>query len=290
MSRVFISHAEADSESAVRVTRALESAGMQVVFDREHLSFGESFLTFVETALDTSDFCLLLWSRSAARSSWVTVEWQSALVHTVNKRRGFLVVARLESHDVPTLLKPRLFVDLFPDLEAGVRTVVERWLLDRKVEQLSEKAVVGRDVPNAEHGASFYVTSQLFAFTVPIMLPLAVPIAACVERFVSHLALPKRLEHDGRIGLLFEYSFAFDGRTLRQSATLVEERIPENALLNLLVETKPFAVQAPAAGSLAGAVFRDRGRRVAARPPGSDDLAAIARSALQAAIVKAGLA
>jgi hypothetical protein len=61
---VFISHAGADSAQAAVVSQLLMEADIIARFDRKELQLGDSFLTFMETALSSADYCLLLWSRN----------------------------------------------------------------------------------------------------------------------------------------------------------------------------------------------------------------------------------
>src|SRR5580692_482327 len=110
--RIFLSHAGADAPIAQRVAAYLRRAGLEPLMDREKLGAGESFLSFMEEGLSTSDYFLLLWSAEAAGAKWVRIEWEAALHRAVSDARAFLVVGRLDSHPVPTLLSPRLFVNL----------------------------------------------------------------------------------------------------------------------------------------------------------------------------------
>ena len=282
---VFVSHAGADAERAMSIACLLANAGVDTRIDRKHLTFGEGFLAFMNDALVTSSYCLLLWSRSAASSPWVTMEWEGALVRSVREKRGFLVVGRLEEIEVPALLQPRLWVDLFPDVSVGVRKLLDAWQLDRRIETISQKPVasVQASVTTPHQGIDLYLTSELFALTVPVCLSLVEPIAALVEQVVNQLALPKTWQHDGRIGVRFSYAFSQGDRVLVSSATLAEAGVSQNALLNLIVEMKAFAAESPTSGVLPRAVFRGGG----SSPP---DPTNAARVAFRAALKAAGLA
>jgi TIR domain len=86
---IFISHAGADSKQAAAVADALTGSGIGVGFDRNVLNLGESFLSFMESALADSNYCLLLWSQRAADTPWIQMEWESALYRSVEEKRAF---------------------------------------------------------------------------------------------------------------------------------------------------------------------------------------------------------
>src|SRR4051812_5216578 len=113
-STVFVSHAGADALQAAAVANLLTASGVDVRYDRNELRLGDSFLAFMNGALAASDYCLLLWSRNAAATPWVQVEWEAAFYRSVKEKQGFLVTGRLENIPVPPLLGPRLHVDFFP--------------------------------------------------------------------------------------------------------------------------------------------------------------------------------
>ena len=108
-SRIFLSHAGSDSDIAQRVADRLTKGGLEPILDRERLAPGLSFIAFMENALATSDFFLLLWSTAAATRKWVDLEWQSALYRSVEEARAFLSVGRVDDHPLPNLLKPSTF-------------------------------------------------------------------------------------------------------------------------------------------------------------------------------------
>ena len=288
-SQVFISHAGADSDRASSVASMLSAAGVDTRFDRERLSLGDSFLSFMEEALQTSSYCLLLWSQAAASSPWVTMEWESALVRSVREKRGFLLLGRLEDVATPALLAPRLWVDLFPELEPGVRQVLETWKRDRDAENVSMKPVGSptSPPPNVENGRSVYVTSELFGVAVPMTLSPTQPAAALVEELVSHFELPRLWQHDGRIGVKFSYSFEHGLQRLPPTSTLADAGVPENAVLTLLAKMNPFAAEPAAEGKLTSAAFRSA---LGDTPRAMSNSEVAARAMLRSAIRQAGLA
>jgi len=204
---VFISHAGADSAKAAVVSQLLTQAEIVVRFDREELQLGDSFLTFTESALSSADYCLLLWSRSAAGTPWVQMEWEAALSRSVREKRSFLLVGCLEELPPPVLLGPRLRVDLFPKLQPGVGQIVETWRADRGAEKETQRPVASVAIPNnPERGsATIYITSEYFGITVPLDADLDTPAGVYLDRILNDFKLPRTLDYEGRGGVRYGY-------------------------------------------------------------------------------------
>lgn len=73
MTSVFLSYAREDLARARQLAGALEVAGYDLWWDR-HVQAGESFGAQIEEQLDRADAVVVLWSKSAVRSSWVQDE------------------------------------------------------------------------------------------------------------------------------------------------------------------------------------------------------------------------
>lgn len=255
---VFISHAGADSLTAERVAQTLRAANARVQLDREILTPGDNFLSFMEQALNHSDYCLLLWSVAAATSRWVEAEWQSALHRTITESQRFLVVARLQDALLPRLLSPRLFLDLFPELEPGVSKLVALFRSDETARREGARDVRSPKVVLVEDpdGVTVYFSSALWDKTFPMRVNLKQPVAALVQKLVTGLGLPKQMDHDGRIGVRFSYELVHANRKLAPQSSLHAEGVPEHAFLWIETSMEPFAATAPSTGTMATLTFR----------------------------------
>ena len=258
-SRVFLSYAHRDGPAVQRITDLLSVGGVEVVLDGTAASPGDSFLSFMESALTTSDYCLLLWSAEAAGRRWVEVEWQAALHRSVAERRAFLVVGRLDTHPVPMVLQPRLAVALHPDPEPGVATLLNTWRADRAAEASTARPA-GRPpaVEEPAAGEPIYLTSVLFGLTVPWRADLDSPVGVLLDAARRALALPRRVGVDP-LEFVVDYDLAVDdaGPALDRTRSAAVQGIGRGAVLWLRTTTRPVAVAAAASG--AAVVFRTIG-------------------------------
>jgi hypothetical protein len=258
--RVFLSHAGSDSEVARRVAALLEASQLVPVLDRNELDAGDSFLDFMEQALSTSDYCLLLWSAAAASRKWVREEWQAALHRSVEEARSFLLVGRLDGHPLPALLAPRLYVELHPQVEPGVAQLVETWQRDRIAEQSSGRPVASAPgLPPDDARPSLYVTSDLFGITCPWRVDLGAPAGVLVDEVRQRMKLPEALDHQGRVGVRFHYHLAREETRLDRSKALAAQGVTAGSVVWLECEMVPFAAVDAQRGEMGRVVFRGLG-------------------------------
>jgi hypothetical protein len=255
---VFISHAGADSSKAAAVAELLAQAQILVRFDREELQLGDSFMTFMESALSSSDYCLLLWSQSAARTPWVRMEWEAALSRSVQEKRSFLVVGRLEEAAVPILLGPRLRVDLFPKLQPGVGQIVETWHADRSAEKETQRPVASVAIlQNPEQGSStIYITSDYFGITVPLDADLETPAGVYLDHILSDFKLPSTMDYGGRAGVRYGYRLMNNNQPLERAIPLASQGVKNKSILWLETTVTPYSQSEPVRGTLSPTVFR----------------------------------
>jgi TIR domain len=277
---VFISHAYTENQVAERVADELKERGLGVLIDREQVRQGDRFLRFMEEGLSKSDYCLLLWSRAAASGKWVTVEWEAALYRAVQESRRFLLVGRLDLEPLPALLRPRLHVNLFPRLYPGLDDLFAIWTEDAVAVASSGRPIRNGTVrlPEDTNGATIYLTSELFGLTQPVKVDMTAPAGLLLDRVVSGLELPRRLDHQGVMGVEFVYRLVCGDIHLTRGQSLIHQGVREFDVLWLEVEIAPFAAGHPVSGDLSAATYRNG--------TGSDTAAP--RKALLAAIEAAG--
>lgn len=255
---IFLSHAGADALKAATVADELTAAGIDVRFDRQELRYGESFLTFMENALSASDYCLLLWSRNAAATEWVRLEWEAALYRSVQEKRSFLVTGLLEDVPLPAVVAPRLRVDLFPALQPGLGQIIEVWRADREAETQTNRPVASVPFHDylASGSATIYITSEMFSITTPLRVNLDEPAGLCLDRIITGFKLPKVFDYEGRVGVRFSYRLMNGDKPLNRALSFEDQHVKDKAVLWLETTMTPYSQSEAVYGILQSAGFR----------------------------------
>ncbi len=127
--RVFIAYVEEDLPAARKLYAAFEQRGLRPWLDRKKLLPGQNWPRAIETAIQASNFFVACFSR---RSSCKRGSFHSELRFALNCAAQvpldeiFFIPVRLDNCIVPRNISRRIqYVDLFPDWEAGVGTLVE---------------------------------------------------------------------------------------------------------------------------------------------------------------------
>lgn len=127
--RVFLAYAQEDRAEARKLYAALRTAGFEPWMDEAKLLPGQNWPRAIERAIEVSDFFVGCFSRrSAAKRGHFQCELAYALDIATRIPEGdiFLIPVRLNSCDLPSRIAKSLqFVDLFPDWDAGIRTLVK---------------------------------------------------------------------------------------------------------------------------------------------------------------------
>ena len=255
---IFISHAGADWERVEEISRQLRDHQLQVRLDREELKQGDSFLSFMESALSSCDYCLLLWSAAAARSKWVRVEWEAAFHRTIEHSQRFLVIGRLEDHPIPELLRPRLRVDLFPEVATGINSLVEMWRHDQAASIESARPVLNPSIAIQDDpaGTAVYISSKSWDKTFPLRVNMHLPVALILDQITSMLGLPHQLDYAGKMGVRFHYELVHQDKTLKQDLSPDSQGIEANYFLWLQTTMELFGSTQPVQGSFGSVTLR----------------------------------
>lgn len=243
---------------ADRVDKTLGAAGLDVILDRTDVAPGDSFVRFMNDGLGRADYCLLLWSKAAADGAWVQEEWHTAFLRTVREQQTFLIVARVEDHPLPWMLRHRLAVDLFGDFDAGMRTLADRFATDRAVAIRAQRPVVPLTarMTYVQYGDEIYVTSELFGCTTPVQVDLREPAAAALTRFVEEAGFPRQIGHDTVVGFHLRYALSDGERQLDGWRSLRDQGVLAGQLLWLETNLRLYAATVPEDGELTSVRFR----------------------------------
>ena len=255
---IFISHAGADWDRVDGIANLLREQGLQLRLDRDELKQGDSFLSFMESALSTCDYCLLLWSAAAAKSKWVRVEWEAAFHRMIESSQRFLLIGGLDNHPVPELLRPRLRVDLFPDPVPGIAQLIQMWENDLAVSKESARPIMNPacTTSNDHQGQTIYISSKSWDKTFPLSVNLQLPVVLIIEQVISLLSLPRQLDHAGKMGVRFTYELVSRESILDSQLSLEAQEIRENNFLWLQTNMQLFGSTEPVAGTFGNVSMR----------------------------------
>jgi hypothetical protein len=124
----FVSHAGADRAWAEWVAWQLIDAGYTVELDVWDWSAGQNFVLAMSAALARCDRVLAVFSPAYfERTRYTAEEWTAALLHVPGTGQGRLVPVRVDempAEDIPAVLRPLIFCDLFGLDAAEARRVL----------------------------------------------------------------------------------------------------------------------------------------------------------------------
>ncbi len=101
----FISHASKNAAQAIRVRETLEANGLTVWIDQAQIALGALLKNQLQTAIQDCRTLVLLWSKAAAKSRWVTAEILAAF-----HRQRFIVPCVLDDTPLPVFLAQALYL------------------------------------------------------------------------------------------------------------------------------------------------------------------------------------
>lgn len=119
MPKIFISHATEDSEISRRLAEYLRRDGAEVWIDTSRVAGGDILPDAIGEGIAWCDIFLLVWSRSAKDSYYVTLERNCAIE---NKKR--IIPCLIDNEKLPTILSPFLRID-FTNLEQGYHILAD---------------------------------------------------------------------------------------------------------------------------------------------------------------------
>lgn len=127
--RVFIAYVVEDYGAAARLYDALGKAGFSPWLDRKKLLPGQNWRQCIERAIDTCDFFVACFSAKSVRKRGqfpYEVRYALRSAERMPLDDVFVVPARLAECKVPARIAWNMqYVDLFPDWEQGIGTLVK---------------------------------------------------------------------------------------------------------------------------------------------------------------------
>lgn len=120
MHDVFISYSRQDKDAVDKIQKSLERKGIDVWIDQEDIGTGSRWDLQIEAGIQKSKKVLVILSKHSIASSNVSDEWSFAL-----EKEKHLIPVLLEECDVPMRIASLQRVELTPDYNSGLDTLVE---------------------------------------------------------------------------------------------------------------------------------------------------------------------
>ena len=102
----FICHSNEDSKIAKWLTNKLNRDNLGVWVDHCDIQPSQSFVEKINSALNSCNVFILLWSKSAERSEWCKIEWTTAFA-----LKKPIVPILLDDTELPAVLRRIHYID-----------------------------------------------------------------------------------------------------------------------------------------------------------------------------------
>ena len=126
---VFLAYAQEDRPTVRKLYAALQKAGLEPWMDEEKLLPGQNWPRAIERAIDLSQFFIGCFSqRSTGKRGHFQSELRYALelAADIPSEQTFFLPVRLNECELPKkIMSTTQYVDLFPDWERGIATLIE---------------------------------------------------------------------------------------------------------------------------------------------------------------------
>ena len=109
----FISYTQEDKMMAEWVGKTLKDHGYTVYLQTWDNPPGESFITWIDRAIESSQHFIAIWSKAYSQSAWCKEELETAFERKVKGEIGKFLPVRVEQYPLPPLFRRYNRVELF---------------------------------------------------------------------------------------------------------------------------------------------------------------------------------
>jgi hypothetical protein len=249
---VFISHAGPDSAFAIWLSEGLAKVGIASRLDQTEIKAGDNIVIWMSTAVAESDYLLALLSPVSTKRYWVELEWSSALMKEAELRRTFVIPAvlpGLADPDIPTILKPRKYIDFRQGNEAPFLEVVARLkddeLAARDLGRLPDPAPstmvdeIAGAFPDAAETLEVLIHSNRFGRSFRVRIPADAKPNYLLGMLRSTLKLKfSNVDEDMGVELSYTYYLRHDGQAIPLDTSLADAGVKDGDRLELWVRAR----------------------------------------------------
>jgi hypothetical protein len=117
--KVFISHSSQNRRRAARLAKALQELNVDVWYDEWEILVGYNLADQIYDGIRSSDFMLILLTKSSVTSKWVKEEMDFAKTAEIESGGTIIVPLLYEDCDIPAALKAKVYADFRGPFERG---------------------------------------------------------------------------------------------------------------------------------------------------------------------------
>ncbi len=126
MTRVFLSHSQADKKAVRRLADDLIAAGITVWLDERQIGVGDLISQHIQEGIASADYVAVWLTRRAVSSEWVKREWGAKLNKEIDGRDIQVLPLLAESCDIPLLLADKKYADFRYSYDDGLNELLTR--------------------------------------------------------------------------------------------------------------------------------------------------------------------
>jgi type III secretory pathway component EscV len=236
--KVFLSHSSVDKPLALRLSKDLQAAGLDVWLDQWEIQVGEQFVQTIDKGLDEATYVIVLLTAASVASHWVDREWRQKIQSEVVTKRISILPVRGEPCVVPDFLAQRSYAEI----SGGSYPLGFRYLLNM-ISYYSNGAAL--KLPESLSLPEEEGDERLSSFaTIPVVRPIVLEVGAALcslfepDHHGRSLALDEcapRMHH----ALQTDFGFPFPGINIRA----VADAMPPWAVLIMIDEIPEFSFE-----------------------------------------------
>ena len=193
--------------------------------------------------LSVSDFCVVLVSGATDQDPILEKDWPARLAATVDGRRAFLFLFRVDNSVPPPVLSARTCLDASSDWESAVNELVAVWRRDVATKQQGVSVMPAPGLANNVDSTviGIYVFNRDLNVQHFMLVKPSLSGRQLLASVRTALALPPEVSAlGGQVGLRFSYVLAFNNTPLAEDALLLQAGVADGVNVDLVVHVQSF--------------------------------------------------
>lgn len=123
--KILISYTHLDKDQATIIADKLKTIGHDVTLDPYNIKHGDNLIKKISRTIKSTDALILLLSRNSEQSKWVMHEFSAIAFNELTGKEQRIIPVLIDKVAIPSYLSQYMYIDLFSDLEHGVRKLIE---------------------------------------------------------------------------------------------------------------------------------------------------------------------